>query len=38
MPWWVWTLIGVVIYIVISVIVLAVLKGAGDEDERMGRK
>jgi hypothetical protein len=37
-PWWLWIIIGIVIYAVILLIVLALCKAAGDEDKRRGYK
>lgn len=38
MVWWLWVIIGAIIYVLILVIVLALCKAAGDEDERRGYK
>jgi type IV secretory pathway VirB3-like protein len=38
MPWWLWVIIGAIIYAMILLFVWALCKAAGDDDERMGRK
>lgn len=38
MSWWAWTILGAVIYLTTMFFVWTLLKAAGDEDERMGRK
>lgn len=38
MPWWLWVIIGAIIYALIVTIALALCKAAGDEDERRGYK
>ena len=38
MPWWLWVIIGAIIYVLILLFVWALLKAAGDEDERRGYK
>jgi hypothetical protein len=37
-PWWLWVIIGAVIYLIILLFALALAKAAGDEDERRGYK
>jgi len=38
MPWWLWVIIGAIIYVLILLFVWALCKAAGDEDERRGYK
>jgi hypothetical protein len=38
MPWWLWVIIGAIIYALILLFALALAKAAGEDDERMGRK
>jgi hypothetical protein len=38
MPWWLWVVLGALVYLVILFFVWALLKAAGDEDRRRGRK
>jgi len=38
MPWWLWLIIGVIIYALILLFAWALCKAAGDEDERKGYK
>jgi hypothetical protein len=38
MTWWLWVIIGAIIYLIILLFIWALLKAAGDEDERRGYK
>jgi hypothetical protein len=38
MTWWMWVLLGIVAYALVTVFVLALCKAAGDEDTRRGYK
>ena len=38
MTWWLWVIIGAIIYLIILLFIWALLKAAGDEDERRGHK
>lgn len=38
MTWWLWVILGVIVYLIIALFAYALAKAAGDDDERMGRK
>lgn len=38
MTWWMWTILGVVAWVIVLVFALALCKAAGDEDARRGYK
>jgi hypothetical protein len=38
MPWWIWTILGVIAWIIVLLFAYAFCKAAGDEDTRRGYK
>jgi len=38
MTWWLWVILGAIIYVILLIITYALCKAAGDEDERRGYK